>query len=198
MNISDLIPILLFTTSTALTPGPNNFMLLNAGLHQGVRKSLGLYFGICLGFPIMVLIVALGFGEIFVRYPLIKEVLKVLGALYMLYLAWQILISEGKPGSGRGIKSFGFFKAFLFQWINPKAWLMAIGVISIFTLMANPFSNALAISGIFFLVCLPCLGLWLMGGAALQKILKEDWHRKLFNSVMALGLVASVVMIFLD
>ena len=196
MNANDLIPILLFTSSTALTPGPNNFMLLNAGLHQGVKKSLGLYFGICLGFPTMIVILALGFGEIFIRYPMIKEGLKILGAAYMLYMAWQVLTSDSKIKSRHG-KSFGFVRAFLFQWVNPKAWLMAIGVISMFTLMTDPMANAFAISGIFFIVCLPCLAIWLAGGALLQRLLKEEWHRRVFNAVMALGLFVSVVMIFI-
>ena len=198
MMLTDLIPLLLFTVSTSLTPGPNNFMLLNAGLNYGVKKSLGLYLGICLGFPLMVLVVALGFGEVFIHYPLLKQVLKILGSAYMLYLAWQIFSSDAKLKSEHARKPLHFFKAMLFQWINPKAWLMAIGAISMFTIMSNPFQNALIISGLFFLVCLPCLGVWLIFGALLQKILKEEWHRRLFNALMALGLVASVVMIFFD
>lgn len=195
--MNDLIPILLFTLSTTLTPGPNNFMLLNAGLHFGVRRSLGLYFGICLGFPLMVLMVALGLGAVFTQYLWLKEVLKVLGSLYLLYLAYQIFRSHTKIKAGHG-KPLSFFKAILFQWVNPKAWLMAIGAISIFAISTNVLNNALILSAIFFIVCLPCLAAWLFFGALLQKVLKEEKHRQWFNAFMALCLVASVVMIFFE
>ena len=196
--MSDIIPILFFAISTTFTPGPNNLMLLNAGLHFGVKRSLGLYFGICLGFPLMVLVVALGFGQIFVCYHWIEHILKIAVAIYIFYMANKIFTSNSKIKEGKVVKPLGFFHALAFQWVNPKAWLMAIGAISIFVLSLNPYINAVAFSFIFFLVCLPCLMFWLTGGAYLQRVLKEDKHRRWFNIVMALLLVASVAMIFIE
>lgn len=193
-----LIPILLFALSTTITPGPNNFMLLNAGLYCGIKKSLPLYFGICFGFPTMVLIVALGFGGLFVHYLWIKAILKIFGSLYLLYLALQIFQASSYAQRHTQFKPLTFLQAMMFQWVNPKAWLMAVSAISLFTLVAHYFYNALAISILFFLMCLPCLGVWLVFGSFLQKILKTDHHRRWFNLFMAVCLAASVLMIWLD
>lgn len=196
--ISDFVPVLLFSFSSSLTPGPNNFMLMNAGLHFGVKKSLGHYFGVCFGFPLMLLIVAVGFGTVFKHYPIIEHILKIVGSAYMLYLAYKILTSHSKVQNGKVHKPLSFFQAMLFQWVNPKAWLMGVSAMSIFILNSNPLINALILSLIFFLMCLPCLAVWLVFGKALQKILKEDHHRKWFNVMMALCLAGSVALIFLE
>jgi threonine/homoserine/homoserine lactone efflux protein len=172
---------------------------MNSGMHYGIKKSMPHYMGICLGFPVMLLIVALGFGAIFTKYLWIKEILKIIGSLYMLYLAWQVIKSSIADSNGQQVgKPFSFTQAVLFQWVNPKAWLMAVGAISIFSLTANYFSNAIALSTLFFLVLIPCLAVWLVFGAVLQKILTDKKHQKIFNSVMALCLVASIALIFID
>ena len=194
----EIIPILLFTISTTLTPGPNNFMIMNSGMNFGLKKSLPHYLGICLGFPVMVLIVALGLGAVFIKYAWIKEVLKIVGSIYILYLAWQILTSHSKTKQSHTAKPLNFLQATLFQWVNPKAWLMAVGAISIFTLASSYFLNAVFISAFFLVICLPCIGVWLLFGKVLQKILKKDSHRVIFNIAMAIALVASIVMMFFE
>jgi threonine/homoserine/homoserine lactone efflux protein len=194
----ELIPLLLFSISAALTPGPNNLMLLNSGLQFGMKRSLSLYFGICLGFPLMVLIIALGFGAIFIQYAWLQQAFKILGSAYMLYLAYKVLTSHNKPKTGGSAQPIGFYKAILLQWVNPKAWLMGVSAIAMFTITHNPFTNAIALSLIFLLTCLPCVGAWLLFGAALQKILKEEHHRRWFNIAMAACLAASIALIFIE
>ena len=163
--MNDLIPILMFSVATTLTPGPNNFMMLNSGLTFGLKRSLPHYLGICIGFPIMLLLVALGFGAVFLKYVWLKHALKVVGSAYILYLAWCIVSSLSEPKESGAAKPFSFFQALLFQWVNPKAWLIAIGAISIFSITENHFHNALAISAVFLLVCLPCMDFgWYVGG----------------------------------
>lgn len=196
--MKNLIPLLLFTFSSSFTPGPNNFMIMNSGLNFGIKRSMPHYWGICLGFPVMFLIVALGLGAVFTKYSWVKECLKILGSIYMLYLAWQILTSNKKATMTHAPKPLNFLQVVLFQWINPKAWLMGIGAISIFTLSNNYIDNAILISAIYMLMCLPCVGAWLVFGTALQHILKKDSHRAWFNIIMAIALVASIGMIFLD
>lgn len=171
---------------------------MNSGLNFGVRKSLPHYLGICFGFPVMVLIVALGLGEIFQKYLWVKPILKIIGSAYMLYLAWHILFALADPKNSRTAKPFSFLQAVMFQWVNPKAWLMAIGAISVFTITTNYMNNAIVISIAFFLLCLPCVGIWLVFGASLRKILKNEKHQRWFNIAMAICLVASIVMIFID
>lgn len=196
--MSDLIPILMFSIAATLTPGPNNFMIMNSGLNFGLKRSLPHYLGICFGFPIMVLIVALGFGAIFLKYFWLKQLLKVVGSAYILYLAWCIVSTLAQPKDGAAAKPFSFLQALLFQWVNPKAWMMAIGAISIFSTTENHFHNAFAISTVFLFVCLPCLGLWLIFGTFLQKILKNEKHQKRFNMAMAICLVASIGMMVIE
>jgi len=107
--INELAPLLLFSLSTTFTPGPNNIMIMNSGLNFGVIRSLPHYLGICLGFPIMVLMVALGLGVIFTQYNWIKHILKILGSIYMLYLAWQILRSSKETAQLSTRQPLSFF-----------------------------------------------------------------------------------------
>lgn len=196
--MTNYVPLLLFAMSTTFTPGPNNFMIMNSGMNFGIKKSLPHYFGICVGFPLMVLMVALGLGVVFTKYLWIKQVLKIVGSVYMLYLAWQILRSHSKGNTDKTSRPLSFIQALLFQWVNPKAWLMAVGTISIFTMARSAFSNAAIVSGVYFFMCIPCIGAWLLFGKVLQHILKKDSHRVLFNIVMSVALVASIGMIIFE
>lgn len=196
--MNELIPFLLFAISATITPGPNNIMLMNSGLNFGLQKSLPHYLGICFGFPTMILLVALGFSAIFTEFAWIKDVLKIVGSIYMLYLAWQILITSTKPDLLQVRKPFSFLQAVLFQWINPKAWLIAASTISIFTLVTNYFRNAIMIGFAYFCIGVPCVGAWLLFGKFMQQILKTDRHRVWFNVLMALALVSSILMIWVD
>ena len=196
--MNDFVPLLLFAISTTFTPGPNNIMIMNSGMHFGIQKSLPHYLGICLGFPAMVLMVALGLGAVFIEYVWIKHALKIIGSLYMLYLAWLILTFSGKANIGQTKRPLSFLQAAIFQWVNPKAWLMAISTLSIFTISSNYFSNAMIISIIYFLICIPCIGAWLLFGKFLQQILTKDTHRVWFNILMALALVGSILMIWFE
>jgi threonine/homoserine/homoserine lactone efflux protein len=196
--MKDLLPILLFCFSSSLTPGPNNFMIMNSGLRFGVRKSLPHYLGICFGFAGMALIVALGLGAIFLKYMLLQQILKIVGAVYMLYLAWKIVFSQANAKIKNAGKPISFIQAVLFQWINPKAWLMTVGAIAIFSVSNHYLTNAIFISVLFLIFCLPCVGVWMMFGASLQKILKNATQQRYFNIAMAICLVASIAMIFFD
>jgi threonine/homoserine/homoserine lactone efflux protein len=196
--MNDIVPMLMFGVASTLTPGPNNFMMMNSGLNFGVKRSMPHFFGVCIGFPIMVMIVALGFGTIFLKYLWIKQLLKFVGSAYILYLAWCIVSTIAKPKENTVAKPFSFLQACVFQWVNPKAWLMTIGAISIFSNSDSQFQDAITLSTIFLCTCLPCLGVWLIGGTFLQKILKNEKQQKIFNIIMALCLVASIGMILID
>lgn len=196
--MNNLIPILLFTVSTSISPGPNNFMLLSSGLNHGVKRSLPHFWGICLGFSIMAFLVAIGLGFFFSKYPIIKEVLKYIGSIYMLYLAWKIYRASDNTNAAKISKPLTFIQAFLFQWLNPKAWIMVIGAISIFSLSTNFILNAISIGSVFLFVYLPCGILWLCFGAVMQKFLKDKKQQRLFNTFMAILLATSVVTILFE
>ena len=196
--MKNIFPFLLFAISSSLTPGPNNFMIMNSGMHFGIKRSLPHYFGICLGFAIMMLMIALGLGVVFTQYSWIKEGLKIIGSLYMLFLAYKIMVSHNKPSHNPERRPLTFLQASLFQWVNPKAWLMGVGALSIFTLSSQYLLNAILISFLYFLTCIPCTGVWLVFGTYLQKIFKKDSHRVWFNIAMAVALVASIGLILID
>ncbi len=171
---------------------------MNSGMHFGTRKSLPHYFGICLGFSIMIVIVALGLGAVFTKYTWIKTTLKYVGSAYMLYLAYQITISHNRPDHVTTKKPLTFLQAALFQWVNPKAWMMGVGAISIYTLSTNFMLNAVLISALYLVACIFCTGAWLVLGNYMNALLKTERQRVWFNIVMAAALVASIVKMFFD
>jgi threonine/homoserine/homoserine lactone efflux protein len=188
------LTILLFAISSSVTPGPNNIMIMTSGLNFGIKKSLPHLFGICLGFPVMVIIVGLGFSVVFDALPFLHQVIKVVGVVYLLYLSWQIGNSATTSLDGTAAKPFGFWQAFLFQWVNAKAWVMATGAISAYTsLSSSIYSQVLIIALAFFIVAFPCVGIWLVGGNGLKRYLQHEKHQKVFNVTMALLLVASIL-----
>jgi len=185
--------IILFAASSSVTPGPNNIMIMTSGLNYGIKKSMPHFLGICFGFPIMVILVGLGFSVIFENYPITHEIIKVLGVVYLIYLAW--LIASSAPASLESIhsKPFSFIQAASFQWVNPKAWVMATGAVAAYTTVStNVFIQVIYIALAFFMVAFPCVGIWLYFGSALKRYLKSTRHQKMFNVSMAFLLVASV------
>ncbi|MBU2978751.1 LysE family translocator [Alteromonas sp. C1M14] len=187
------LAIIIFAVSTTVTPGPNNIMIMSSGLNYGVKNSIPHLLGICFGFPVMVIMVGLGFSVVFEKYPLFHEIIKVLGVAYLLYLAW--LIASSSPTSldiGKS-KPLSFTQAALFQWVNPKAWVMATGAVSAYTYISSDiFSQVIFIALAFFIVAFPCVGIWLVFGAGLKKYLRSSKHQKMFNFTMAALLVGSI------
>ncbi|HLD65113.1 MAG TPA: LysE family translocator [Pseudomonas sp.] len=194
-----LVAFIAFAFVTSVTPGPNNMMLLASGLNFGLRRSLPHMLGISLGFMLLVLAVGLGLGQLFERQPLLYTTLRYLGAAYLLYLAWKIA-GAGAPqasGESRG-KPFTFLQAAAFQWVNPKAWVMAIGAITTYTPQDNFLVNVLLIAALFALVNCPSVGLWTVAGSLLRHWLDKPRVLRGFNIAMALLLVASLYPIFAE
>lgn len=168
-------------------------MLLTSGLNHGIRKTLPHLSGIIVGFPTMVACIGLGLGTIFQSYPILHQVIKYMGIIYLLYLAWKIA-NAGNPEAASGLKEpFTFIQAALFQWLNPKAWIMAIGAISTFTTADNlKIELAIILFG-FLTVGSMSMTLWLLLGASLQKLLQSQRQLRIFNISMAVLLALSVV-----
>ena len=195
-----LLALALFCAVTLFTPGPNNLMLMTSGLNFGFRRGMPHLWGVTLGFTAMVLIVGLGLGAVFARWPLLYTVLKYAGAAYLLYLAWQIAVSPPPtPGeSERALKPVSFMQAVAFQWVNPKAWVMAVGAITTYAAVAAFPVNVVIIAALFCVLGTASSGTWLGFGAALQRVLKDARAVRVFNVAMALLLVASLYPIFAE
>ena len=189
-----LLAVLFFAFSTTITPGPNNVMIMSSGVNYGVKASVPHWLGICLGFPFMVLLVGFGFGVVFDRYPHLHPLIKILGPLYLLWLAWRIASAEPKAIEQGKSKPFSFFQAVLFQWVNGKAWVMATGAIAAFTSVTGVYWQQVSIITLtFLLVAFPCVGVWLLFGASLRTILTKPLFQRIFNIAMAIILLLSVV-----
>lgn len=189
-----LLAVLFFAFSTTITPGPNNVMIMSSGMNYGIRASVPHLVGICLGFPLMVLLVGLGFGVVFERYPHLHQLIKVLGIAYLIWLAWHIASAEPKAIEQGKSKPFSFIQAALFQWVNGKAWVMASGAVAAFTSVGGVYWIEVSIiTAAFLLVAFPCVGLWLVCGAALRTLLTKAIFQRIFNITMAVILVLSIV-----
>ena len=169
-------------------------MLTTTGLNFGVRRGLPHLLGICIGFPVMLALIGLGFGTLFQLFPLLHEIIKIVGIVYLVYLAWKIATTEDGSSDNVPAKPINFWQSAAFQWINPKAWVMGSSALAAYTSLDDSFFLQVAIICISFaLITLPCAGAWLVFGAGLQRFLKDPRHRKTFNIVMALLLVASIL-----
>lgn len=186
--------LVFFAFATSITPGPNNIMIMSSGVNYGVQKSLPHMAGIQLGFLLMLLAIGFGAGLILQQQPLLHSVVKLLGAVYLLYLAWKIASAAPEQIETGNSKPLSFWQAIAFQWVNAKAWVMITGAIAAFTSVQGIYWQQLAlIALVFLLVGLPCTGSWLLFGAALKKLLTAPKQRQWFNRVMGSVLALSVL-----
>jgi threonine/homoserine/homoserine lactone efflux protein len=193
VNFSLLTPLALFGIATAFTPGPNNLMLMTSGLNFGLKRTLPHLFGVILGFTFLTLCMGLGLGGLFRAFPVLYTILKYAGSAYMLYLAWAIAASDTKAKKTAARKRpFTFIEAAAFQWVNPKAWIMAVGAISTYAVIALYPFNAFIISGVFCVIGFGSSFLWAGFGTGLQHLLKNPKIVRTFNITMALLLAASI------
>ncbi len=192
MTFDLLLAFAAYAFVTSITPGPNNTMLLVSGANFGFRSTIPHLLGVNLGFSGMVLAVGLGVGGIFTAFPILHDILRYVGALYLLYLAWQIARSGGLNAEGGGGKPLTFLQAAAFQWVNPKAWIMAVGAVSTYTPQNGFFLNILIVTLVYFLINGPCIVAWAGFGTMLKRFLGNPVYLRIFNVVMALLLVASL------
>lgn len=186
--------LVFFAFATSITPGPNNIMIMSSGVNYGVQRSLPHMAGIQLGFLLMLLAVGAGAGLVLQQQPMLHTVIKLLGSVYLLYLAWKIATARPQQIETGSSKPLSFIQALAFQWVNAKAWVMITGAIAAFTSLQGVYWQQLAlIALVFLLVGLPCTGSWLLFGAALKRLLTAPTHRQWFNRVMGTLLALSVL-----
>ncbi len=195
----EYLAIAAFAITTCVTPGPNNAMIMASGLNYGIRRSMPHYIGIVLGFPVMVLAVGLGIAQLFEVYPALHLILKIVGAAYLSYLAYKIArapVSENSKSEG---KPFTFVQAAAFQWVNPKAWGLAVGATVTYTTLGDGYVLQVLTICVIFLFCgAPCIMLWLWGGASLKTLMRDPSYVRIFNISMAVLLMSSLMPVFID
>ncbi|MDI9244781.1 LysE family translocator [Marinobacter sp. CHS3-4] len=189
-----LLSVLLFALVSTATPGPNNIMVMTSGMNFGVWRTLPHYLGICIGFPAMVLGVSLGLGTLFEAVPVMHQLIKVLGISYLMYLAWRIATTATEVTQDDTSRPLSFWQAAAFQWVNPKAWVMAVGALATFTTVSGEVVyQAFWIAAAFMVVAIPSVGSWMLGGAGLRRLLQKPAYRRWFNWIMGLLLALSVI-----
>ncbi len=188
-----------FAFVSSITPGPNNAMLMASGANFGFGRTLPHLAGVAIGFAILLLAVGLGLGGLFTAFPFLHVVLKVVGAVYLLWLAWKIATAKGVSGKAGGGRPITFLQAVGFQWVNPKAWVMSVGAVATYVPQgAGLPANVGLVVLVFSLVNLPCIVAWTGGGVALRRLLARPAALRAFNWIMAGLLVASLTPILWD
>jgi threonine/homoserine/homoserine lactone efflux protein len=195
-----LFAFVVFAIVMFFTPGPNNIMLLSSGLTYGFRPTVPHILGITFGFAFMVGAVGVGLGAVFLAYPILQTILKWGGVAYLVYLAVAIAMSDPvKPEEGGRRKGpMTFIGAAMFQWINAKGWVMVISTITAYAAIAAfPLNIAIQVAISLLLGVLSCTT-WAMFGSALRPLLSSRRAVRIFNIVMALLLLASLIPVFME
>lgn len=191
---------LMFALVMAVTPGPNNAMLASSGATHGLKPTLPHLAGVCIGFAVMVQMVGLGLAAVLLASPMLQLAMKIVSCAYLLWLAVQIARSAGLAGTAARGRPMTFLQACAFQWINPKAWLTAVGAISAYTAGrgAQLYWQVTILALICLVVAVPATCIWAVFGAAIRKWLRAPKALRVFNGAMALLLVVSVVPILIE
>ena len=193
------IAFVVFAVVMFFTPGPNNIMLLSSGLTYGFRRTLPHVAGIAIGFAFMIGAVGIGFGAVFIAYPVLQTILKFAGAAYLIYLAAAIAMSEPvSAGQDNQRGPMTFWGAAAFQWVNVKGWVMVIGTITAYAGIASfPWNIAIQTALSLLLGVVSC-ATWALFGSALRPLLTSRRMVRAFNIVMAILLLASLYPVFMD
>ena len=192
MTYEILLGLAVFALVSSITPGPNNLMLMASGANFGFRRTIPHMLGVGLGFTFMVLLIGVGLVQVFDAFPVSYTILKVVSVAYLLFLAWKIGTAaplEEDPQAGG--TPFTFVQAALFQWVNPKAWTMALTAVSVYSPSQSTTAVAF-VAAVFGVINLPCVSLWTTLGQRLQRILTSPARLRVFNITMALFLVGSL------
>jgi len=193
MSFEAFLALLVYAFVTSVTPGPNNFMLLASGVNFGFVRTVPHMLGIGIGFLILLLAVGFGLGAVLTAFPMLHTGLKIAGGIYLLYLAWKIAMSRSMASKGEAqANPMRFIDAAAFQWVNPKAWVMAITAMAVYTNPDHPFLSVVLISMAFAIVNLPSVSVWAGFGTALRGFLSDPVRLKWFNIAMGVLLAATL------
>ncbi|MGX9352890.1 LysE family translocator [Shimia sp. W99] len=189
---TDLLAALsLYAFVSSITPGPNNLMLMASGANFGFWRTIPHMLGIGVGFTVMIVLVGVGLMQVFEAFPVSYIVLKVLSVAYLVWLAWKIA-HAGAPEAGQeGGRPLTFLQAALFQWVNPKAWSMALTAITLYAPDRTLWAIGL-VAAVFGAINLPSVSCWTLLGQQMQRVLTSPRRLAVFNWSMAGLLLASL------
>jgi len=181
-----------FAFVTSITPGPNNLMLMASGANFGLRRSVPHMLGIGAGFVLMIILVGLGLAQVFERTPVLKTILMVFSILYMLWLTWKIANAAAPAKADSTARPITFLQAAAFQWVNPKAWAMALTAITAYA-GDQSLGAILVVACVFGAINLPCVSSWTVLGLQFRRLLGTPKRLKMYNWTMAALLIISMI-----
>jgi threonine/homoserine/homoserine lactone efflux protein len=189
----DPLPFATYSFVMSITPGPNNVMLTASGATFGFRRTVPHMLGVCAGFSVQLFAVCVGLGALFTRWPELQTVLRWAGAAYLVYLGWRML-RAGEAGAAQSRRPVTFIEAALFQFLNPKAWVMTLTAATLFLpRQIGLLAACLYMVGVMAVVNLPCIAVWALFGSSLRGLLAKPAGRVVFNTVMAVALAITGV-----
>lgn len=191
MDQTLLFGLVSFAFVTSITPGPNNLMLMASGAHFGYRRTIPHVMGINLGFLSLVLAAGFGMAALLLALPAAKTALKLAAVAYMLWLAWKIAHAAPPGGAAKAGQPMSLVQAAGFQWVNPKAWAMALGAVSAYG-QGGDIGAVLAVGAVFCLVNIPSVSTWVLAGEVMRRILTNPRRLAVYNWTMASLLVLSL------
>lgn len=192
--MNELLPLLGYCVLMSGTPGPNNLMMVASGAHHGYRRTLPAILGINAGGAVQTFVTCLGLGAVFIAWPALHAALKLAGTLYLLVLAWRLAMAPA--AHGRPPEQFGFWRAALFQAVNPKSWVKAVTLASVFMPAdLGVAAGALLVSLVGAVIGFPCISMWALFGVGIARFLSSPARRRVFNTMMALSLAVLALML---
>ncbi|KGE00735.1 LysE family translocator [Rhizobium sp. YS-1r] len=192
MPLETFLALVLFAFTTSITPGPNNMMLFASGVNFGFTRTIPHMLGIGAGFFSLLLAIGLGLGALLQTVPVVYTILKFAGGAYLVWIAWKIGMSRSLSDGKTGAQPMTFFGAAMFQWVNPKAWVMAVTAMATYTNPDYYLPTVLLVGLAFAAVNVPSVSTWAGFGSALREWLSVPARLKWFNITMAVLLVMSL------
>ncbi|WP_375229159.1 LysE family translocator [Roseobacter sp. S98] len=196
MTFDILLALTAFAFVSSATPGPNNLMLMASGANYGFRRSIPHMLGISIGFGVMIILVGAGLIQAFDAWPVSYTILKVLSVIYMTWLAWKIATAAPVTEQAAAGQPMTFLQAAAFQWVNPKAWAMALTALTVYAGDATLLAFGI-VAVVFCLVNLPAITMWTVLGQQVARILTNTTRLRVFNLTMAALLIASLAPVLL-
>ena len=192
----NLLPLIFFSVAAAFTPGPNNIIGSYSGFNFVIKKSLPLILGVTFGYTALITLAATGLNVIFNAYPILKAIIKILGSLFLIYLAYKIAF-QSKVQEKKIKNPVKFYETFIFQFINPKGVFAAITSISLFVeLGPNYLFHSLVVIGVSFCAAITSITSWCLLGKFLSRFSENRKFIQMFNYTMSFSLIVCVILIY--
>lgn len=194
--MTELLPLMSYCLVMSGTPGPNNVMLATSGANFGYRGALPAILGIQSGVFVQTMLMCLGLGSVFIAYPMAQTVLRIAGSVYLIFLAWKL--SGASVGEAHTPKPVSFTEAAVFQALNPKSWVKAVTLASVFMPSGlSTLNAALLVAVIGTLVGTPCSIMWALFGVSIRRLLKDPRKQRVFNLTMGAILLVLAILFLL-